>query len=124
MHRSKILAFGHDTTLLQTRELILQHDGFDVVTASEYAEASRILSEQPVDLVLLCHTVREAERQSMLSLAHAVRPDAQVLVLVRASFDNLTQGHDATLCTVGNPRTLLAAVHELTCHSLEFLHAS
>jgi DNA-binding NtrC family response regulator len=124
MQLSKILAFGHDATLLHTRELILRRDGFDVVTATNRAEAGRILSQQPIDLVILCHTVLEPERQSILSLAHAYRPDLKVLVLTTASFASRSWDQDATLCTLDGPPRLLAAVHHLTLHPLHLLQAS
>jgi DNA-binding response OmpR family regulator len=113
MHLSTILAFGHDTTLLRTRELILRHDGFDVVTATERSEASRLLAEQPVDLLILCHTLREQERESILSLAHASQRHLKTLVLVTTDYA-FTSCQDATLCTFDGPPTLLAAVHQLT----------
>jgi DNA-binding NtrC family response regulator len=124
MHLSKILAFGHDTTLLHTRELILRHDGFDVVATTNRAEAGRILSEQPIDLVILCHTVREPERQTILTLAHASRPDLKVLLLTTSCFSSHAWDRDTTLCTLDGPPGLLAAVHQLTFQPLQLLQAS
>jgi DNA-binding response OmpR family regulator len=125
MHLSKILAFGHDTTLLHTRELILRHDGFDVVATTNRAEASRILSEHPIDLLILCHTVREPERQSLLSLAHAFHPDLKVLLLTTSCFpSDRWDRYSTTLCSLDGPPGLLAAVHQLTFQPLQLLQAS
>jgi hypothetical protein len=38
-----ILIFGHDATLLETRQLILERAGFQVWTATEATEALQIL---------------------------------------------------------------------------------
>lgn len=116
MHLSRILTFGHDTTLLQTREMILRKDGQEVLTATAVDEATRILTEQPIDLLILCHTLRQQERESILSLAHTLQRGVKALVLTSTSSGYIATGLDATLCTNDGPPALLATVHQLTSH--------
>ncbi|HEY4009815.1 MAG TPA: hypothetical protein VGM11_06665 [Acidobacteriaceae bacterium] len=111
---SRILTFGHDPTLQRTRELLLHHDGFDVVTAANGLEAARVLEHQHFDLLILCHTIREQERSSFLSLFHASDHPAKVLVLFTGTSPLVEPGCDSVFCTFDGPGTLLAAVHGLT----------
>jgi DNA-binding NtrC family response regulator len=115
---SRTLIFGHDTTLLRTRELILSRAGFDVLTTSDSVEASHILANQPVDLLILCHTLREPERQSILAVAHHAKPALRVLALVANATTSSADGNDATLSIFDGPERLVTVAHGLT-HSGE-----
>lgn len=115
---SRILTFGHDPSLLRSRELLLRNEGFEVVTATEPKEATRVLTEQHVDLLILCHTVREQERQTILSFAHASDHALKALLLIAAPTGFMQSGQNSSLSTLDGPRTLLAAVHGLTDHGL------
>lgn len=111
---TKILTFGHDSSLLRTREMLLSRDGFEVVSATERSEAIRLMSEQHVDLLILCHTVRDQERQSMLSLTHTPGHTTKALVLLTGTSSFIDAGLHPVLCTIDGPGSLLATVHDLT----------
>jgi DNA-binding NtrC family response regulator len=111
---SRTLIFGHDATLLRTRELILVRAGFDVLTTFEWTEASEILANQSVDLLILCHTLRESERQSILAVAHIAKPALRVLVLAADSSGSSADGNEATLSIFDGPEKLVTVAHGLT----------
>lgn len=112
MH-DRVLIYGRDTTLLMTRELILRRAGLDVCRTTDHTAATRILAAQPVHLLILCHTLRESERNAILSIAHSLQKDLKTLLLV-ANPSRYTAGDkDATLSTLDGPQTLLAAVCKL-----------
>ena len=50
---ARILVFGHDALLFETRRLILERAGFQVWTAGEVTEAVQILAKEPIDLFIL-----------------------------------------------------------------------
>jgi DNA-binding NtrC family response regulator len=113
MH-SRTLIFGHDTTLLRTRELILSRAGFDVLTTSDPLEASELLANQPVDLLILCHTLHDPERQSILAVAHIAKPALRVLALVANATASSADGNEATLSIFDGPEKLVTVAHGLT----------
>jgi hypothetical protein len=67
----RILTYGHDSVLLETRRLLLEQGGFAGDTASTLQEfVARVAETQPpYGLYVLCHTVPLAER-------HAIAADA------------------------------------------------
>ena len=106
--------FGHDMTLLMTRELILRRAGLDICITADHTEATRILASGPVHLLILCHTLREAELNAVLSVARSLQKDLKTLLLVVSESAYAPYGQDATLSTFDGPDTLLAAVCGLT----------
>lgn len=50
---ARILAVDDDPRVLALEQLILQREGFELVTAQDGSSAMRLLSEQKFDLVLL-----------------------------------------------------------------------
>lgn len=111
---SSVLIFGRDTSLLDTRALILARAGYLVLTATDALEANRILASQPIHLLILCHTLADEERRNVLSVAHASQPALRTLALVANAAHYAADSPEAILSTLDGPRTLLAAVHELT----------
>ena len=75
---SSILVLGNDLTLLETRASVLKTAGYNV-------EASRAGEEMPsmraVDLLIVCHTLSEAERTAVLRTASAQHPPTNTLCL-------------------------------------------
>ena len=76
-----VLVYGHDGRLLDTRRLVLSAAGLHVLTAARPEEAERLLMQQPVDLLLLCHTLSETERDAMLSDSRARWPQMKLLLV-------------------------------------------
>jgi hypothetical protein len=67
----RILAFGHDAVLLQTRCMVLRNAGFQVnaVNSSEELEAYIAEAKIPYRLILVGHTVPEDDRARIAILA-------------------------------------------------------
>jgi hypothetical protein len=67
----RILTYGHDAVLLETRGLLLRANGFDadtVVTEPEfYLHIAR--AEPPYRLWILCHSIPKEERPALLALS-------------------------------------------------------
>src|ERR1700712_3956459 len=64
--RGRSLTYGLEESLLQTRGMLLQSDGYasDIVSNFEDLHA-RIASERKYDIVVLCHTVSEADHSAL-----------------------------------------------------------
>jgi hypothetical protein len=67
----RILIYGRDSTLLETRRLLLASGGFRVNTASDLPEfRSSVERERPgYELFILCHTVPKEERRIVEDMA-------------------------------------------------------
>jgi hypothetical protein len=114
---SLILNFGHDRTLLSTRGLVLSQDGFEVLSVTDSRQAIRLLAEHHVDLLVLCHTLGEPERQRILSAAHTADRETKALLLFTPSSDTVPPESPTCICSIDGPRRLLASIHQLIGHT-------
>ena len=107
MHtHSQILVVSRDRMLLQTRQLILG-TYFEVQTAGRISEAGSILSKHDFDLIVLCDTLSDPERQQVAEMVRDQRPKPTVLSLLGPG----TRDHDPAigrkLACNGGPLQLL-----------------
>ena len=82
---STILIYGHDRTLLDTRRWVLEKAGFQVFTVGKMENAAKIVADERIDLLLLCHTLTAEERRAALVAATAHRPGTKRLVMMTTS---------------------------------------
>ena len=68
---NQVLTYGHDAVLLDTRRLLLKQAGveIDIVTRAEEFRARLALAQPPYGLIILCHTISEAEQQQISTAA-------------------------------------------------------
>jgi hypothetical protein len=80
----RILTYGHDSVLLETRRLLLEQGGFAGDTASTFQEfQARIAEAQPpYGLYVLCHTVPAVEQHTIA--AEALKANTAVYQLTAA----------------------------------------
>ncbi|MFP5235709.1 MAG: hypothetical protein ACLGSD_07390 [Acidobacteriota bacterium] len=107
MHtHSQILVVSRDRMLLQTRQLILG-TYFEVQTAGRVSEAGSILSKNDFDLIVLCDTLTDSERQQVAEMVSDQRPKPTLLSLLGPG----TKDHDPAigrkLACSGGPLQLL-----------------
>jgi hypothetical protein len=72
-----------------------------------------VLIAQQVDLLVLCHTLLEPERQRILSIARSSGLDTKALVLLTPSSGLVPADSPTSICSIDGPRSLLATIHEL-----------
>ena len=75
---SSILVFGRDPALLDTRALVLKQAGYKVRALSSWNE---VPTTELVDLMILCHSLTEAERNTILRSSAAQWPTAKRLAM-------------------------------------------
>jgi len=70
-NRYRILIYGRDFTLLETRRLLLASNGFRVNTVGDLKQFRYSVEQEqlPYELFILCHTVPEGERQAIRDMA-------------------------------------------------------
>ena len=75
-----ILIYGSDEMLVVTRQLILETAGYEVFSATKFDSALVALVNERINVLLLCHSLYEVERRSILEAARAIKPDVKSVV--------------------------------------------
>jgi hypothetical protein len=111
-NQSSILIVGHDEHLLATRQWVLQTRGYQVLTMHEPASIQKVPLSAPVQLVVLCHTLSDTERELASQTANARWPGVKCLTLV-AEPGRMPSGILGQLLhTMEGPAKLLSMVTE------------
>ena len=114
MHaQSGILLFGHDRELQHTRGLILQKDGFRPQTINTLVELKSCLAAKLYSLLVMCHTLREAEKAAGISMTASVLPEVKMLVLDAGLTANADSPLAQVFHTIRGPVGFRSAVHTL-----------
>jgi DNA-binding response OmpR family regulator len=71
MSTTVVLAVGMDAQLLRTRRMLLQSAGYIVATALSMKEAFHLFVNGDFDLVILCHTIPEEEKDGLICMIRA-----------------------------------------------------
>jgi len=108
-----ILLYGHYPTLLKTRRWILENAGFRVWTATQHAEVEDILSAEPIDLLIMGHTLSAKDCEMALAAARRLRPEMKMLVLTENSFMHFGEEQDGVASAVDGPRALIAIAQKM-----------
>lgn len=115
---SRLLVFGRDSTLLETRRLVLLHSGFDVTIAVDLQKTADLLATRSFNLFILCHSLSSEDCEGALSLAHSLHPGLKNLIL-DAPFAGCSGGaEDAKLSAFVDPKTLIDAVNRISDHQV------
>jgi DNA-binding response OmpR family regulator len=83
--KASVLIYGYDPKLLETRGWVLERNGFKVGIATHIEEATQIAETQPIDLLIICHTIPAEERRNIATVIQAVRPQVKVMLITTPS---------------------------------------
>ena len=81
--RPRILSISYDLTLLQTREIMLNQAGYEVVSAEGFAEAIEHCSGN-FDLIIVGHSIPQKDKRAIIGELHRQGCNAPVLSLLRS----------------------------------------
>jgi CheY-like chemotaxis protein len=104
-----ILSVGIDSQLLDSRQLLLQSAGYAVVSAHSAKDAVDRFLAGDFDLVLLCHSLSERERDGLACLIRA--SGALTPVITVATYDG-QQDVFASATIECEPGQLLAGIRD------------
>ena len=113
MTPSPILVYGRDARLLETRSWVLQQAGFRVLCVMDLAEMEALVLTEPVRVLVLCHTLSEAERVDALRASARLRPTVQRMVMTANALTVPDEGQEETLSVYDGPRKLIQSVERL-----------
>jgi hypothetical protein len=95
--------------LLYTRKRILDRE-FVVESCDALAELTEILSRDPLDLVLICQSVPDAECEEVIEMVRAASPEVKVLVLQAGHPGSCSMHSDAAMENLKGPPALLKEI--------------
>jgi len=110
MVRGVILYAGRDHGLVQLRRLVLQGKDYVVDTCDDIEDFVRKFLDGDYDLVLLCNSLRQGERERLISLVHRFSRRTPVLLVCSSPAESAHHSYPA--CT-GEPQAVLRAVGEV-----------
>ncbi len=102
-----ILYAGRDHGLVQSRRLVLEEAGYVVDLCDNSEDCTRKFLEGDYDLVLLCNSLRDSERERLISLVH--RFSARTPLLRVCSLPDEARLSPEPSCT-GEPQAILDKV--------------
>jgi DNA-binding NtrC family response regulator len=105
---ARILSVSYDTTLLQTRELLLRGQGHDVVSALGFHRGTEACQQGGFDLFVLGHSIPQEDKLDLIRGFRENNPGAFIMAL--------THPHESRLIEVdryldpGDPADLLRSI--------------
>lgn len=76
-----VVIFGCDKSLQETRQWVLQTRGYRALIALDVDTIQALPRARRIDLLLICHSVPQAERDAALAIAESRWPGCRNLVL-------------------------------------------
>jgi DNA-binding response OmpR family regulator len=113
VRKAFILCYGSDMSLLDLRCRILLQAGYKSSACCTCEQVSETLSAGGVWLLLLCHTLAEAEQQRVIRLAQNHKETPEVLILFAGDGIEREARGLSYLGIDGGPRALLERVRLL-----------
>lgn len=117
--RPRILVVDDDAAITATFENILRGEGYDVITATDGADAIRLARQRPFELILLDLVMPRMDGLAALRDLRAVAPAARVVILSAyiepaREAEAFRLGAAAVLAKPPDLQKLLRFMHELT----------
>jgi DNA-binding NtrC family response regulator len=109
--KARILSVSYDRVLLRTREMLLQTQRYNVVSALGFASAHECCQEGGFDLFILGHSIPHAEKQKLVATFRQVCP-APIISLRRNTCEQRVDGADYHI--EPDPEPLIQLVAQIT----------
>ena len=105
-----ILMYGNDQDLLESRTWVFETRGYRVFAAHDLASIPSVQNGITFDLLIVCHSVSDAECDLVHRLALSRWPGIDCLLL-HAGPSGCTEPFARMFDTLNGPEKLLSAVH-------------
>ena len=115
MSRKLLLCVDDRATSLEVRKMLLEREGYEVLTAGDGASGLQLFNSRDVDLVILDYQMPEENGAAVARKMHALKPKVPV-VMLSAYFEPPAEavGFINAYVTKGqNPRVLLDQIARL-----------
>jgi DNA-binding NtrC family response regulator len=110
---AKVLIYGAYSVLLRTRIMLLEGAGIEVRSTEQFEEAKKIVSDEHLDAVVLCHSLHVDKEAELLNVVHEVQPATKALIM--ADDDSLLSMAfgDRRLESFSGPDAFLSTVRKM-----------
>ena len=109
-----VLCTGADTSLLETRRLILEHAGHTVITARDQQAVIAACEQRRIDIAVIGQSLSSSHKRIIGSLVRQHCPSAKILELYQAYQERAVHDADSWLeVPAGVPQELAERVNEL-----------
>jgi|NGEPerStandDraft_6_1074524.scaffolds.fasta_scaffold88210_1 hypothetical protein len=102
----RILSFGHDSSLLESRATVLSSAGYEVTSVRALPDLVRERDMSHSDAIVLCHSLTENETHAALLLVQSAGRDTPVIHICTGSPDPIFE----FVSRSGHPEELLMAL--------------
>jgi CheY-like chemotaxis protein len=118
--RKTLLCVDDEVVGLKVRKIILERQGYDVLTASEGAEGLQVFAEHEVDAVVLDYFMPGMNGGVVASAMKQSKPDVPIILLSAYITlpDSVMNTVDAFITKGDSPEILLNKIAELTHTSI------
>jgi len=106
----RILSISYDAMLLQTRQHLLEKEGFSVVSAEGFAEALERCGAGRFDLVVMGHSIPHKDKEALLRVVNEQCP-VPVIALLRGGEPPLSGAAESV--DPMDPRRFVEVVHRV-----------
>ena len=103
MQPLRILSFGHDSSLLESRATVLASAGYEVTSVRALPDLVRELDMEHSNAIVLCHSLTENETHAALLLVKSAGRDTPVIHICTGSPDPIFE----FVSRSGHPEELL-----------------
>jgi hypothetical protein len=107
-----ILVYGNDEILVMTRCLILGKAGYEVFTAQTFGNATLVLMNHQIDIVILCQSLKGEDRRRIWETGYALQPEIKWVILDFEELESGVEGVDFIRGLAG-PSTLLNSIGKI-----------
>lgn len=115
MSRKLLLCVDDRPASLEVRKMLLEREGYEVLTAEDGASGLQLLAAHDVDLIVLDYQMPEENGAAVARKMHALKPEVPVIML-SAYFEPPAEAAgfiDAYVTKGQNPRVLLDQITRL-----------
>jgi len=113
---ARVVLYGRDRSLLETRSWVLQAAGLSIVATSSGAEAEQALAAEGASVLVLCQSLRADQCERALMVAHGTGR-TRVLILAGPASHCVGSSEDEVLSRLRRPEDLVRAVERLAAHA-------
>jgi hypothetical protein len=118
-----ILLYGRDSRLLETRRLVLEASGYQLLVATKLSEVEQIVSIHLVHLIIICHTISLEECGRALGLTSSQQPAIRSLILISDTPSYPSAADEEVLYAMEGPAKLVLRVASLVGHPNSTTHS-
>jgi DNA-binding response OmpR family regulator len=108
-----IFLYGNDQTLLMTRRLILEKEGYRVFTAMRFGDAMLLTMTQRLDVLILCQSLSVEERNGVLATVREIAPSLKTLIVRSGESVYPIGAQEESVEGVIDPKALLGVIDRM-----------